>query len=229
MTVSISTAAFRRELNAPASMVTPSDALLMARNPAAPRCEEVRALRGLVASQSHAAEGTEIIALLSPRAGEGRSLLAAELAISLAQSGQPTLLIDADMRRPRQHLLFDARELPGLAEALRSGTAPQLHEVQGVPQLSLLAAGNPPVNPGELLFDGGFPAMMRDWRDHFRFVVIDTPPFMLYPDAMVIANCASHSLALCRARHTPYGEMQEMLRRLALSRAPVLGAVLNHF
>jgi receptor protein-tyrosine kinase len=201
----------------------------MAHNPAAPRCEEVRALRGLVAAQTTAAEGADAIALLSPRAGEGRSLLAAELAISLAQSGQPTLLIDADMRHPRQHRLFGAGDSPGLSDALRSGTAPQLHAVQGVPQLSLLLAGNPPVNPGELLFAGGFPALMRDWRNRYRFVVVDTPPFMLFPDAMVIANCASQSLALCRARHTPYGEMQEMLRRLALSRASVLGAILNHF
>jgi receptor protein-tyrosine kinase len=223
-----STASATSALTAPVATVAPAAGLMMAHDPGAPRCEEIRALRGQLLRGDNSDRG-DVIALLSPNAGEGRSLLAAELAIGLALAGQSTLLVDGDLRHPRQHLLFGARELRGLAEALNSGAPPQVHAVQGIPALSLLAAGNVAESPGELLFEGGFTAMVQDWRKQYRFMVIDTPPFMRFPDGMLIASCASRSIVICRVRHTPYDDIQEMLRRLAMSRAGVLGAVLNHF
>lgn len=207
----------------------PCRQLLMAHDPAAARCEEVRALRAELLLRRESTKGADVVALLSPRRGEGRSLLAAELAIGYAQTGQSTLMVDADLRHPRQHVLFGLDNQHGLASALRDNSMPQLDGVQGLPHLSLLTAGPAASNPLELLCAPAFATMIRAWRDSFRFVVIDTPPVADYSDGMVVASAAGRVLVMCRAQHTPYGDMQDMLRRLTGSPLQVVGAAINHF
>jgi receptor protein-tyrosine kinase len=155
--------------------------------------------------------------------------LAAELAIAFAQTGRPTLLVDADLRRPRQHLLFGTDNRQGLSLAVASGVKPYLHAVHGLPRMSVLTAGAIPSNPLELLSSNGFASMVEGWRDDFEFVVIDTAPVIHFSDALAVANFVGRVLVLSRAQHTPYEDMQEMLRRLAATRSQILGAVISHF
>lgn len=166
---------------------------------------------------------------MSPCAGEGRSLLAAELAIAFARTGRPTLLVDADFRHPHQHILFGTSNRLGLSQAIASRVNPQLHSVRALPQMSVLVAGSIPSNPLELLSSSHFAALVEDWRDNFEFVVIDTAPVMQFSDGLVIANLVGRVLALSRAQHTPYQNMQDMLRRLAATHSRILGAVISHF
>lgn len=210
-------------------MVTPDDRLVMAHDPYDPRCETIRALRTELLMRRESTERAEIIALVSPCAGEGRSMLAAELAIAFAQLGQPTLLVDADLRRPQQHLLFGTKNHPGLSEAIEHNTKPLLHTVQGLPRLSLLTAGAVPGNPLELLSSSRFAALIEDSRDNFEFVVIDTAPVTHFSDGLAVASLVGRVLALSRAQHTPYRSMQDMLRRLAATQSQILGAVISHF
>ena len=209
--------------------VEPDDRLIMAHDPRDPRCEKIRALRTELLLRRESPDRADIVALLSPCAGEGRSLLAAELAIAFAQTGRPTLLVDADLRRPRQHLLFGTENRQGLSQAIESSTAPYLHAVHGLPRMSVLTAGAIPSNPLELLSSRGFAAMIEDWRDSFEFVVVDTAPVMHFSDALAVANFVGRVLTLSRAQHTPYRDMQDMLRRLAATRSQILGAVISHF
>jgi len=155
--------------------------------------------------------------------------LAAELAIAFAQTGRPTLLVDADFRRPRQHLLFDADNRQGLSQTLESGVAPRLHAVRGLPRMSLLTAGAVPDNPLELLSSSNFASLLEEWRTEFKFVVIDTPPAMYFADGLAVASLVGRVLALSRAQHTPFKDMQYLLRRLEATRSKILGAVINHF
>ncbi len=210
-------------------LVTPDDRLVMAHDPYDPRCETIRALRTELLLRRESTDRADIIALVSPCAGEGRSMLAAELAIAFAQLGQPTLLVDADLRRPQQHLLFGADNHPGLSEAIEHNSKPLLHTVQGLPRLSLLTAGAIPGNPLELLSSSSFAALIDDWRDNFEFVVIDTAPVMHFSDGLAVASLVGRVLALSRAQHTPYRSMQDMLRRLAATHSQILGAVISHF
>jgi receptor protein-tyrosine kinase len=209
--------------------VEPDDRLIMAHDPRDPRCEKIRALRTELLLRRESSDRADIVALLSPCAGEGRSLLAAELAIAFAQTGRPTLLVDADLRRPRQHSLFGTDNRQGLSQAIASATEPYLHSVHGLPQMSLLTAGAIPSNPLELLSSSGFASMVDDWRNNFEFVVIDTAPVMHFSDALAVANLVGRVLALSRAQHTPYKDMQDMLRRLSATRSQILGAVISHF
>ena len=210
-------------------MARPDEQLIMAHDPFDPRCEKIRALRTELLLRRESTDGADIVALLSPCAGEGRSLLAAELAIAFAQTGRPTLLVDADLRRPQQHLLFGTDNRAGLSQAIECGATPLLHAVHGLPRMSLLTAGAVPGNPLELLSSSHFASMIQDWRDNFEFVVIDTAPVMHFSDGLVVASLVGRVLALSRAQHTPYKDMQDMLRRLAATRSQILGAVISHF
>lgn len=219
----------RSEITSIEPMVEPSDRLIMAHDPYDPRYEKIRALRTELLLRRESTDRADIIALLSPCPGEGRSLLSAELAIAFAQMGRPTLLVDADLRRPQQHLLFGTDNRQGLSQAIEYGTKPQLHSVRGLARMSVLTAGEVPANPLELLSSNVFASMIEDWRDNFEFVVIDTAPVKHFSDGLAVASLVGRVLALSRAQRTPYRDMQDMLRRLAATRSQILGAVISHF
>ncbi len=207
----------------------PDKRLIMAHDPRDPRCEQVRSLRTELLLRRESMERADIVALLSPCAGEGRSLLAAELAIAFAQTDHPTLLVDADLRRPQQHLLFGAPNHQGLSQAIAYGERPHIHNVSGVPCLSVLTAGVIPNDPLELLSSRRFAALIEDWSSSYEFVVIDTAPVGSFSDGLAVASLVGRVLALSRAQHTPYRDMQDMLRRLGATRSRILGAVISHF
>ncbi len=207
----------------------PGQRLGMAHTPHDRRGEELRALRTELLLRRESPDQAEVIALLSARPGEGRSQLAAELAVAFAQLGRPTLLVDADLRNPRQHVLFGAENRLGLAHALDCGVAPQLHAVEGLPQMSLVTAGATPLNPLELLLHGNFSNLIDEWRRSFDFVVLDTSPVTPYSDGLAVAHVAGRVLALTRAHKTSYQDTKGMFRRLAATRAQILGAVISHF
>jgi receptor protein-tyrosine kinase len=210
-------------------LATPDESLIIVQDSGDPRCDRIRALRTELLLRRESPDRSEVMALLSPCAGEGRSLLAAELAIAFAQTGRPTLLVDADLRQPRQHLLFNTRDRDGLTHALQVGAQPILNKVVGLPQMSLLTAGAVPGNPLELLSSRRFTALVAAWRENFEFVIIDTAPAVRYSDGLTVAGVAGRVLALSRAQHTPYKDMQDMLRRVAAARSTILGAVISHF
>jgi receptor protein-tyrosine kinase len=218
-----------REIASLGQIVEPDYRLMMAHAPGDPRCEKIRVLRTELLLRRQSIDRADIVALLSPCAGEGRSLLAAELALAFAQTGRPTLLVDADLRNPQQHLFFGTDNTHGLSQAIESGGKPRLHTVRGLPRMSVLTAGAVPANPLELLTSSTFASMIEDWRDCFKFVVIDTSPAMHFADGLAVASLVGRVLALSRAQHTPYKDMQDMLRRLAATRSQILGAVISHF
>lgn len=195
------------------------------------RAERILALRTeLLLTQPMQGLGT-VFAVMSPFAGEGRSRLAADLALSFARLRDNTLLVDADMRRPAQHELFDgANRTDGLFKSISTGVQPVIQPMDGLPEMSVLTAG--PVsaaNPLDLLSDAFFEGMVSSWRNHYRFVIIDTPPVAEYADALAVAHAAGQALVVCRAGHTSYDGAKSMLRRLATTHARVMGAVVNHF
>ena len=206
----------------------PSPRLLIAHDPFDEHCEKIRALSTELLLRRETAQEADVVALLSPCVGDGRSQLAAELAIAFAQLARPTLLVDADLRNPNQHSLFGASNHSGLAQAIEHGN-PYLHSIEGVRHLSLLTAGPTPDNPLELLLDGRFAAMIDEWRNTYDFVVVDTPPVTQYSDGLAVANLVKRVLALSRAKHTPYKDSCDMLRRLAATRSQIVGGVINHF
>lgn len=199
------------------------------RDPYDQRAEKIRALRTELMLRQEEEPGANFIALLSPQAGEGRSKLAAELAVAFAQLGRPTLLVDADLRRPVQHSLFGLSNRQGLSQAISGSADACIHATSQFRNLSLLPAGPPPSNPVELLSARRFRDLADGWRAQYDFVIVDTPPVTHYSDGLTVAAVARRVLLLNRADHTPYREVSDLLRRLSATQSQIVGAVINRF
>jgi capsular exopolysaccharide synthesis family protein len=207
----------------------PGTNLRLVHDPDSHRSEQIRALRTELMLHVGEARHDNVVALMSPGAGEGRSQLCAELAIAFAQADRRTLLVDADMRHPQQHVLFNADNQWGLAQALALGEAGSLYGVEGVPELSLLTAGIIPPNPLELVSNRRFGRMVETWRRTYDFVLIDTPAVSQYADGLAIATAATRVLLVTRTESTSFSSMQALVRRLGPTQARIIGAVLNKF
>lgn len=208
---------------------SPGPQLVIAHNPDCEHSEQLRALRTDLLLLSDLHNQANLLTILSPCAGEGRSQLAAEIAIAFSQLGRRTLLVDADLRKPGQHLLFSAPNDWGLGQCLAFGERISVYDVHGLPFLSMLAAGPAVPNPLELLSGNRLGPLIQTWRYHYDFVVIDTPPVSQYADGLAVATLARRVLITGRQAVTPYKQMKGMLRRIAMTQSQVLGAVLNEF
>jgi protein-tyrosine kinase len=210
-------------------MVKPGPLLMMVHDPDNAFSEQMRALRTELLLLNSASRGGNIIVVLSPCQGEGRTQLCAELAVAFSQIGQRTLLVDADLRRPRIHTLFEADNIIGLGQSLASGGTPQLLGVDKLPNLSILMAGSSVPNPLELLTNGHFQRQMSDWRKKYNMIIIDSPPITEYADGLAIASFAEQVVVVGRSGSTPHRNMKEMLRRMGGTQSRIVGAVINNF
>lgn len=201
--------------------------IISAHDPADPFSEAVRTLRTELLLR--AGDDCNVVTVMSPGAGEGRSRLVAELAVAFSQIGQPTLLVDADLREPRQHELFGASNEQGLAQALTDGSPPFVNSVHELPGLSVLTAGPRVANPLELLLDPAFADLVSGWRRRHRHVLIDTPPAAEFADALSVVAHAHRVLVVGRIHHTSMKDTRTMLQRLHAARATVIGSVLYSF
>ncbi|HEU4646160.1 MAG TPA: chain length determinant protein tyrosine kinase EpsG [Burkholderiales bacterium] len=203
--------------------------LVAASEPFHPRAEELRALRTqLLIRWANARVRHRMLAIVSPGAGEGRSYVAANLAVVFSQLGQRTILIDADLRKPRQHRIFDVPDRVGLSSVL-SGRADH-SAVVPLPQfgtLSLLPAGACPPNPQELLLRPVLTTLLDELRNEFDVVLFDTPPASLYADAQSLAFRAGSAIVLARKNHTSIAATATTIRVLSDTGTSVVGTVFN--
>lgn len=209
--------------------VVPGPSLIIAHDQDCEHSEQIRALRTDLLLLGDLRHQANMLAVLSPGSGEGRSQLAAELAIAFSQLGRRTLLVDADLRKPSQHLLFPAANDWGLGQCLTFGEKAPTYEVEGLSPLSLLTAGPTVSNSLELLSGVRFGPLINSWRLDYDFVIFDTPPAGPYADAFAVATVARRVLAIGRQEATSYKQMKGMLRRIAMTQAQVVGAVFNRF
>lgn len=189
--------------------------------------EAFRAIRTSVLFAS-ADAGSKSIVITSTGPGEGKSVVAANIAMSLALAGQRVLLIDADMRRPKTHELFGVALEPGLSNVM-VGDAKASETVRRTltPNLWLMAAGKHPPNPAELLGSRRFKDFMDSLSEHFDWVIIDSPPVMAVTDAGVIAHRATGVVFVVGAEMTTKGAAKAALEQLDSAKAKYVGGILN--
>jgi capsular exopolysaccharide synthesis family protein len=202
------------------------DALLHSDVPA-PFAEAFRGIRTNVLFSS-AEEGGRSVVVTSTGPGEGKTLVATNLAVALAQAGQRVLLMDADMRKPRVHEVFHEPQAPGLSNVL-VGNAKASEAVRPGPvgNLWLLLAGVAPPNPAELLASHRFKDFLATLEEHFDWVIIDSPPVMAVTDASVIAHVAQGVIYVVRCEHTNKHTASTALEQLESAKAKFLGGILN--
>ncbi len=203
--------------------------LVAAYQPFSKQVEGLRALRSQLMLGWFSIPAHKTLALISPGNGEGRSYLAANLAILFSQLGKRTLLIDADMRHPRQHSLFNMQNQTGLSSILSfRSDATSIQAVPSFVDLSLLTAGPTPPNPQELLGHEMFNSLLDYASLEFDVVLIDTPAATEYADATTIAM-HSGALVVTRQNKTRLYETRQMTEGLAQFGVSMAGAVINHF
>ena len=177
------------------------------------------------------ADGEErhALAIISPDAGDGKTYVAANLAIALAQlPGSRTLLVDADMRGPRQHEVFRLENRAGLSGLLlRRADQLAIQQVAAVPSLFVLPVGIAPPNPLELLECGSFSVLMRELVTKFDHVVVDTPAANCGRDGAVIAARCGAALLVARQHKARAADLQDLVGKLSENRAKIAGVMVN--
>jgi len=205
--------------------------LVAAYEPFSPQVEALRALRSQLMLRWFSGEpGQQMLAVCSAGRGEGRSRLAANLAVIFSQLGERTLLIDADLRNPRQHTLFQADNKVGLSTILagRAG-AEAAQRIPDFIDLSLLPAGPVPPNPQELLGQSAFAHLLEAAAAKFDVVLVDTPSAAESADAQMIAARTRAALVVARKHASSLAATQHLAERLAQVGVSLVGAVLNEF
>jgi protein-tyrosine kinase len=209
----------------------PSKELVAAFAPFHPRTEEMRALRTqLLIRWYNPQAGRNALVVASPEAAEGRSYVAANLAVTFSQLGARTLLVDADLRKPRQHEIFGLPPGHGLSTLLSGRTEHKAQfPIHGLNRLTVLPAGPLPPNPQELLSRPVFTALMKELQAHYDVVIIDSPPAKQYADAQSIAYRAGDALIVARKDHTSVGSTSKVVKELAGTGARVVGTIVNAY
>lgn len=203
--------------------------LVAAYQPFTPRVEALRALRMQLMLRWFAV-GNPALAVVSANEREGRSYLAANLAIVFSQLGDRTLLIDGNLQNSRMHKVFRISNDPGLSPALVGRTAGQL-SIEKIPHfenLWVLPAGAPPPNPDELLARNEFDDILRQLSSQYDIILVDTPPGNGGIGAETIAFRCGAGLLVTRRNHTRMDDLRAFTERLQ-GRSQIIGSVLNSF
>src|SRR5207247_33408 len=177
---------------------------------------------------SSTADGAQSLLVTSSGPGEGKTVVSSNLALALAQTGQRVLLIDADMRRPRVHQVFSERQEPGLSNILVGDTKTgDAVRPTSCATLWLLPAGHLPPNPAELLGSKRFVEFIETLKQHFTFVIIDSPPIMAVSDSAIVAHMADGVLFVVGSEMTSRGVARTAVEQLINANGHMIGAVLN--
>jgi capsular exopolysaccharide synthesis family protein len=194
--------------------------------PKSPAAEQYRQLRTRL-GHSEGAQNLRSVLVTSPQKGEGKSITAANLALTMAQElHRKVVIVEADLRKPSLQHLFGLPSGPGLTDYL-AGAADLESVMQFLPayQLTVIAAGTSPANPAELLGSTAMRRMLDQLRSRFDRVILDTPPVLPLADVAVLAPMVDGALLVVRAGVTPKPAIENALRAFDSSR--LLGVVLN--
>ncbi len=206
-----------------------SDELVAAYQPFSARVEQLRAIRSqLMLRWFDRAEERQVLTVVGAGRSEGRTYLAANLAIVFSQLGERTLLVDADMREPRQHFLFHLENQIGLSTLLAGRSREEaIVRISDLAGLSVLPAGPTPPNPLELLNRLNFDELMVQAKSAYDVVIIDTPAMTSGEDAAMIAVRTGAAVAVARAGATRVAAYTDLVQGLMDAGVAVVGSVLN--
>jgi len=202
--------------------------LVTVTHPTAPAAEAFRLLRTSVKFMGVERQ-VRVVQVTSPSPGEGKTMVAVNLAVAFAQAGDRVVLVGADLRRPRMEEIVDVPLTPGLTAVLIGDvTLPQaIQSAAAVPNLSVLPAGHPPPNPSELLSGERARRLIDVLGQTYDVVVIDCPPVLPVTDSLVLARMADTTLLVSSANKTSKRSLTRAVELLRQVDAPLVGTVLN--
>lgn len=208
-----------------------SEELVSAYDPFGTRSEAFRELRThLLLRWFETEPKAKTLSILSAQPGEGRSYLAANLAVSFSQLGHKTLLVDTDFRNSKLHKYFGVSNRRGLSSLLQGkGDSGSILQIPEIRNLSFLPAGPLPPNPQELLSQVRFADLLNELASHFDLIILDTPPTLLYSDATAVSSRTSASIVVARQGHSKVEEIRQLKDSMTRTGGNLLGSVLLEF
>lgn len=197
-----------------------------------PRSPAAEAYRSLYINLSFSSQERPIRSLLvaSPGPDEDKSLTLANLAVVAAQMGQQVVLVDCDLRQPRQHEFFNLRNDVGVATviAAKGDVAGALRQVAEIPGLKIMTSGPVPVSPTQVLASRSMELLLDELVGGADLVLIDAPPVVAVSDASVMATKVDGVLLVLKAGQTKRDYARQAKETLEKVNAHVVGAVLNN-
>ena len=212
--------ALRRQVNAALATKTVVDTTMM------PTSREQYRRLAAALHQAQRTSGFKVVMVASAVAGEGKTLTASNLAMTLSESyRRDVLLVDADLRRPSLHTVFQVPGAPGLSDGLVTPDDPKLPLHRVSERLAILPAGRATSDPIGALTSERMRRLIDEAREVFDWVVIDTPPVALLTDAALLTSMADGVLLVVKAESTSYEMVQRAVQ--AIGRDRVIGTILN--
>lgn len=216
---------------APQERRATSPELVTMNSPFSVQAEAFRAVRSQIMMRLYGeGQPKAAIAVISPDSGDGKTYFSANLAVALAQLGGRTLLVDADLRGPRQHEVFALTNTAGLSNILSGRAESQvIQQVVGLPTLFVLPAGPTPPNPLELVERPAFGLLMKELVSKFDHVVVDTAAAMYGTDGCVISTRCGAALVVARKNASKVGRLEDLVASLDGSPARLAGVIVNEY
>ena len=206
-----------------------SKELIAAYKPFSKQVEALRALRSQLILRWFN-EGNKSLAIVSATSSDGCSNLAANLAVVFSQLGEQTLLVDANLRAPVQHKIFNLNESRGLSDILAGRAGLEVvKKIDSFVDLTVLGAGTVPPNPQELLSRPNFIEFMKQAAAHYDVVIVDTSPAIDTSDAQTVASRCQGALLTSRLNETRISDLTNIRDQLTLAGVQIVGAVVNDF
>lgn len=204
-------------------------------DPKSPVSEVFRALRTNLQFMNRS-KNSQTILITSTIQAEGKSWTTANLATTFAQTGRRVVIVDADMRKPRQHKIFSCKMCPGLSNYLSEineiGKRERINfkdciQATEVENLFLLPSGNIPPNPSELLLSENLEELIRDLSNEFDVVLFDGAPCLLVTDSTIISRMVGATVLVASYKYTKIDDLKQAKKRIKSVGGNLVGVVLN--
>ena len=199
---------------------------IVQKNPKSIAAEAYRSLKTNIQYSSFDKEYKTIV-ITSSNPGEGKSTTSGNLALTLAEGESRVLLVDCDMRKPSMHKNFRVTNTYGIADILL-----QRKKVMDVAHmynknLSIITAGKVPPNPAEMLGSKAMSAFLEEMKEHFDYIILDTPPVQVVADAQILSTKVDGTIIVVRAVVTKKEDVNDTVNTLKKVNANIIGTVLH--
>jgi capsular exopolysaccharide synthesis family protein len=203
---------------------------IVAKKPDASASEAYRALRTRIKFSRIDKDALKVLLITSPTSQEGKTTTSVNLAGSFAQANLKTLLLDADLRKPRLHGVFGQKRYPGFTDYFfGQASFEEIVRKSTVNNLDFITAGTIPPNPSEIVSSTQMEAFIEKLRGEYDQIIIDSPPIIAVTDSEIISSIVDGTLLVVSANNTEMELMEKAIQLLNHERSSFIGVVLNNF
>jgi tyrosine-protein kinase Etk/Wzc len=203
---------------------------IVAKKPDASASEAYRAVRTRIKFSKIDKESLKLILITSPTSQEGKTTTTINLAGSIAQANFKTVIIDADLRKPRVHTIFNQKRFPGFTDYFfGQASFNEIVRPTQVSNLFYISSGTIPPNPSEILGSAQMEAFFEKLKDQYDYIIVDSPPIIPVTDSEILAQLVDGTILVVAANYTEIDLLEKAVEILQRDRSTFLGVLLNRF